>query len=527
MNRHFAVGLVLVIALLPAPSGAATAQTEGLGMLSFPNSGAAAAQPAFIRGVLLLHNFEYEDAAEAFQEAERIDPDFALAYWGEALTHQRLLWGQDFLAEARAVLLKLGPDPASRAAKAGTDRERGYLAAVEALLGEGDEDTRTRAFEAAMTELHQSYAEDDEAAAFNALAILMAGDYGRVGTASRAAALVEDVARRNPYHPGAIHYLIHSYDSPEMAPLGLHWAKVYSRLAPEAEHALHMPSHIFINLGLWNEVAASNEASIRASYSWVERKGLGVLDLDYHSHQWLSYAYLQLGRRDEARVIRDSVTALLRWRDVRGLHWNVANGIDIQQVQWGFETGDWSWYRDTQLPDVSPSAGFLQFALPLYGRGMAAATAGDGDLVAVVAELLRSEAGPRPEVRDGLAHQIEARLALATGHLDLAVNHSGAALELLGSRPFGSPAIVQPPYEAHGEILLAAGLANEAAAAFDRALEQNPGRARSLLGRARAGRDGGDQDAAKRYYRLLVDNWQRADEGLPELAEAKEYLSDQ
>lgn len=512
-------GLLLLLSSMPL-----IAQSEGLGMLSFPNSGAAEAQPAFIRGVLLLHNFEYDDASEAFRQTQAVDPDFALAYWGEALTHQRLLWGQDFLTEARAALAKLGPDPASRAAKADTPREKRYLAAVEALLGDGEMESRTDAFEVAMADLHATYPEDDEAAAFHALSILMADRYGTPRTSARAAALLENVARRNPYHPGAIHYLIHSYDSPELAPLGLHWARVYSRLAPEAEHALHMPSHIFIHLGLWNEVAASNQASTSASYSWVERKGLGVLDLDYHSHQWLSYAYLQLGRREEARAIVDSVTTLLAGRDVRGRHWNVVNGVDIQNVQWGFETGDWSFFAGRELPVPEPSSGFLEYTLPLYGHGMAAATAGDDERVERVTRALRAEGWPNLPAREVIAFQIEALHALTGGSPERASSLSKQAIEEAQTMPRSSPAIFQPPFELHGEILLRAGRTDEAAAAFDRALEDHPVRARSLLGRARVAAKAGDTESARRFYTLLLDVWEQADPGLPGLDEAVRYV---
>jgi len=517
-TRAVATGSLLL--LLTAPL---TGQSEGLGIVSFPNSGAAEAQPAFLRGVLLLHSFEYEDAAEAFRRARAEDPDFALAAWGEALTWQRLLWGQDFLTEAQAALAELGRTPEARAAKAGTPREKAYLAAVEALLGEGDLASRTRAFEAAMARLHAAWPEDDEAAVFHALSILMSGEYGTPATSARAAAPLERVARRNPYHPGAIHLLIHAYDSPEMAPLGLHWARVYSRLAPEAEHALHMPSHIFVNLGLWNEVAASNEASTRASHAWVERRGLGVLDLDFHSYQWLSYAYLQLGRRREAKAIVDSVTGLLDGRDVRGRHWNVASGVDIQNVQWGFETGDWSFYAERPVPEVDPSWGYLEYTLPLFGRGMAAARAGDDETVERVARALRAEGPARPAMREVFALQIEASNALATGDPQRAVSLSADAIERVRETRPSSPPVFQPAYELHGEILLGAGRSEEAAAAFDQALERYPGRARSLLGRARAAADVGDAETARRFYERLLEIWERADPGLAELEEARRY----
>lgn len=517
--------LLAVVISLSSPAST-LAQSEGLGLISFLNSGAEAAQEPFLRGVLLLHNFEYEDAAEAFREAQAADPEFALAYWGEALTWQRLLWGQDFLEQAREALGSFGPTPEARSAKAPTDRERLYLSAVETLLGAGTEAERTRRYQAAMRRLHAAYPEDDEAAALHALSILWAGEYGRPRTAARSAAILERIARRNPYHPGAVHYLIHSYDSPEMAPLGLHWARVYSRLAPAAEHALHMPSHIFINLGLWDEVAASNEASTAASRAWVRRKGLGVMELDFHSFQWLSYAYLQQGRYREGKAIVDSVRALLQGRDVAGRHWNVANGANIATLQWGVETGDWSSFQSSELPEPGRPSARLRYTLPLYGAGMAAATQGDAARASEVAarlRALRADGEPASTGREILALHVEAVAALYQGEAERAVEISEKAAALAEPLLESSPAIFHPSFELYGQILLVAERAEEAAAAFDRALERSPGRSQSLLGRARAAAAGGDRATAAHYYRLLLHNWRLADEDLPGFEEAQRY----
>jgi tetratricopeptide (TPR) repeat protein len=255
----------------------------------------------------------------------------------------------------------------------------------------------------------------------------------------------------------------------------------------------------------------------------VERHGRGVLDLDYHSYQWLSYAYLQLGRRQEAKAIVDSVTVLLEHQDARGRHWNVANGVHIQNVQWGFETGDWSFYEDRRLPEPDPSAGFLGYTLPLYGHGMAAANRGDVEMVERVTRALRVEGPPNPPARAIMALQIEAVHALEAGDPDRAASLSEEAMVSVEAFPTASPPLFQPPYELHGEIMLRAGRVEEAAKAFDRALERFPARTRSQLARARAAAEAGDVEAARRFYRLLLDNWQRADRDLPELAEASGF----
>jgi tetratricopeptide (TPR) repeat protein len=207
--------VTLLSASLPFLPQTANAQTADLGTIEFPNSGAAEAQPSFVRGVLLLHSFEYADAAEAFREAQRLDPHFAMAYWGEAMTYNHSLWGEQDREAAWEVLKRLGATTEDRLARARTEREKGYLRAVETLYGEGPKLERDRAYAEAMRRLHDSYPNDVEAKAFYSLAILGTAHEGRDHvTYMRAAGFAEEVFRDNPRHPGAAHYLIHSYDRP-------------------------------------------------------------------------------------------------------------------------------------------------------------------------------------------------------------------------------------------------------------------------------------------------------------------------
>ena len=205
------------------------AQSHRLGTIAFPNSGPKAAQPPFIRGVLLLHSFEYDDAAAAFREAQRLAPGFVLAYWGEAMTQTHPVWNQQEVDSARAILARLGPTPEARSARARTRRERGYLEAVEILYGDGSKPRRDTLYSAAMGRLAAAYPSDLEARAFYALSLLGLGQGTRnVPTYMRAGALAEEVLRRNPDHPGAAHYVIHAFDDPAHAPLGLPAARAYS-----------------------------------------------------------------------------------------------------------------------------------------------------------------------------------------------------------------------------------------------------------------------------------------------------------
>lgn len=261
------------------------AQTQRLGTISFPNSGPPAAQRPFLRGVLLLHSFEYHDAADAFREAQRLAPGFALAYWGEAMTQTHPVWNEQELDTARAILARLAPTPEERSARARTARERAYLEAVEILYGEGSKARRDTLYSGAMARLAAAYPRDLEAQAFYALSLLGLSQGTRnVPTYMRAGALAEDVLRRNPDHPGAAHYVIHAFDDPAHAPLGLPAARAYSRIAPGAAHARHMTSHIFLALGMWDETVDANIAALGPNRSkWPPS----------HPSAWLDYAYLQ------------------------------------------------------------------------------------------------------------------------------------------------------------------------------------------------------------------------------------------
>jgi len=303
---------VFPLLLMTVPVLGPAAQTVGLGSVSFPNSGARRAQPAFLRGLALLHSFEYDDAAEAFREAQRLDPGFALAYWGEALTYDHPIWGEHDSTAARAALARLADTPDARIARGKTPREQAYLAAVEALYGAGALEARYRGYEAAMGRVQERFPDDLDAAALHALSLLTIRPRGATDlrTTVRAAAICEAVLRRNPTHPGATHYLIHAYDDPVLAPLGLPVARRYARIAPLAEHALHMPSHIFVQTGSWDESVASNEAAWTASKAWVKRKHLRNSELDLHTASWLHYSYLQQGRFARARTLADSLEAL-------------------------------------------------------------------------------------------------------------------------------------------------------------------------------------------------------------------------
>jgi len=306
------VGLILLFSLSAAVAAPAL---PSLGRISFPNSGSPAAQASFVRGVLLLHSFEYDDAIEAFRQAQKADTGFALAYWGEALSYNQPLWYHEDVDKARAVLARLAPSRELRRAKAPTAREKGYLDAIEALFGAGDKQTRDRAYADRMGALSREFPGDDEAAAFYALALLATIPSGQrdPGVSLKAGAIATAILKRNPEHPGAAHYALHAFDDGEHAAMGLEAARTYARIAPASSHARHMPSHVFLPLGMWDEAAASDESAFAASIDRVKRLGLSMAQADFHSLSWLHYEYLQQGRFVKAReleqIVRDALAA--------------------------------------------------------------------------------------------------------------------------------------------------------------------------------------------------------------------------
>src|SRR5688500_1290593 len=340
MRALLALSLVLSIPALAQdvrPTGHQHGKT--LGTIVFPNSGNAAAQAPFLRGIALLHSFEYREAAEAFREAQRADPSLALAYWGEALTYSQVLWRTENLPASRTALQKLAPTSTERLAMARTARERAFGAAVEAFYAEGPLPQRIVAYADSLRRHAQNAPDDHEAAAFASHALMLASNAGeakdRDQLAREAVDLAQKVAKANPNHPGATHYLIHLYDTPGMAAQGLAFARAYDKIAPDAEHALHMPSHIYLQLGLWADVARSNERAWAASRAATTNAGR----LDWHTFSWLHYAYLQQRRWRAARGLIDSARTLLA--GAGGSYPDAAYVITRLEFQQAAETGSW------------------------------------------------------------------------------------------------------------------------------------------------------------------------------------------
>lgn len=548
----------LVIIAIISLSSEARAQQSQLGQVDFPTSGSAEAQKHFLRGVAALHSFWYEEALEEFEAATKIDPDFAMGYWGQAMTHNHPLWAQQDIAAARKVMTKIG-DTAKL-----TSREKAFINALRTLYGEGDKDQRDLAYAKEMEKTYLAYPDDLEVASFYALSLLGLVRPGEKGFKRQmmAGAISLEIYKKNPNHPGAAHYIIHAFDDPDHAILALPAARRYGEIAPEAHHARHMPSHIFIQLGMWPEAAASNESSWAASVAWIKRKNLSPNLRDYHSLHWLNYVYLQQGRPNKAAslltLIREAMaqpgaktTTLLRF-------------YPLMAAEYIIETERWDevarLFEAPQLkgatPEKEPTAPGGIHATHAKGSG---SQADQESWVQYSAEAYRSftsgfAAAKRARYAESEKHiahlrslrehhsssvkayqarwleilelEIAAELESARGTHSEAIDllERATKLEEEMSPPSGPPDLVKPSHELFGEILLRANRANEATAQFARALVRQPQRARSLIGAARAAAMNGDRQAAEGYYAAFLKIQEKADERSVEAGEARSYL---
>ncbi|HEY0159821.1 MAG TPA: hypothetical protein VGF28_21225 [Thermoanaerobaculia bacterium] len=479
MRKHL---LLLTTLLLLASTVPAELR---LGALKFENSGKPEAQAAFLRGLGWLHNFAYPQARREFVAAQKADPAFALAYWGEAMTQNQPIWQTQDLEAGRAVVAKFPAAP--------TPREQQYLDAVRLLFGEGDKDARDAAYERAMERLAAAHPADAEAKVFHALSILglKKRDEADLRKQVRAAAILEPVAAAQPDHPGVLHYLIHAYDDPVLAPLGMRAANRYSVVAADATHALHMPSHIYLQLGMWPEAAASNERAWANSENWI---ATGVSNLrDYHSLSWLQYIYHQQGRHEEAKKLLDMPADAPREKGAKA----------EMRVRYAVETGDWNAFEFGAPVAIPASAeGGGHCAAPamaaytgseagplLFAQAMQALARNQVDHAArVLTDLtaLRKTKTTSFDARvvEVMEREIEGLIELARGNREkgLAALAAAAKLEDILGPPFGPPDTMKPAHELYAEKLLELGRPTEAAAHFRASLQRTPNRAMSLAG---------------------------------------------
>lgn len=277
-------------------------QESYLGIVNIEVSGNDEAIPHFEKGLLLLHSFEYADSREAFQEAQKTDPNMLMSYWGEAMTYNHPLWSEQDFDKGIETLEKLKNKESQTEI---TELENDFIKGIH-ILYESDSSKvqRDKNYADFMSSLNKKYPDNHEVAAFYALSLLGSVPDGRdEKTYGKGADIANGILKENPKHPGALHYLIHSYDDPEHAKLALTAADSYSVVAPDASHALHMPSHIYVAMGMWDKVVSSNENSYQASVNRMIAKNLGAGGRGFHAFHWLEYGYLQQGRIEDAKKL--------------------------------------------------------------------------------------------------------------------------------------------------------------------------------------------------------------------------------
>jgi hypothetical protein len=494
---------------------------------------------------VMLHNFWFARALEAFKKVIQADPQCAMAYWGAAMTYNHPFWDAPTREDESAAwaLVQKGRQTTKK-----TPREEMYLDAVVALYkdaGAGSKSERDEAYKNAMKAVYEKYP-DDEVKLFYGLSILGTIKEGTPGFERQAVAakLFEEVYAKKPEHPGALHYLIHVYDDPEHAVDGLKAARAYAKAAAAVPHAQHMPSHIFTRLGYWEESAAANENAWRTSEDDVKRAGESGEYRDFHSLNYLQYAYLQLGRYRDAKRVTDMITAEyealpnkktaldtpeLQARHVRGrtiyaLPDRVAYGYFDMLARYIVETG--TWQEVPKIPLVAPSRDFVAMKLQLQAiaADAAGAKAAANQIVA-----LSNEPGQHPFVKQIItmqAKEAEAIAARASGDIEgvMAMMNEAVAVE------DSIYALSQPPYpiipvhELYGTMLLEVKRPAEAMKHFTETLKRTPGRPKAIYGIARAAESLGDRQTAMKRYTEFLELWKQADKDRPEIAKARAFI---
>lgn len=488
---------------------------EQLGTVHFPVSCNEAVRPHMERGLALLHHMTYEGARAAFAAATEADPDCAMGYWGQAMTFIHPLWsdppseadfekGQALVNEAR-----------SRGRK--TEREDAYIAAVAAYYAPGwsrDEKANLAGFEEGWRKVHEQFPDDPEAAAFYALAHMATADPADKTYAKqkRAAEIAQQVLDRIPDHPGAHHYIIHAYDYPPLAEEALPVARSYGEIAPAIPHALHMPSHIFTRLGLWQESIAMNQRSAAAA---LKHPAGDKVSLHYpHALDYLAYAYLQRAEDGKAKAILDTIKTL---KGPFQAHGAAAYTFAAVPARVALERQQWTEAAslEPRIPDNYPWDQFPAMeAITHFARALGAARSGDMRTAREALDTLAALQDRTAETSAYWAKQIEiqrlsakAWLAYAEGNQEAALDtmHRAAEMEAATEKHPVTPGEVLPAHELLADMLLEVGRYQEAQAAYLAALERSPNRFNSLYGAGRTAELGGGDTRAVLYYRKLVE----------------------
>jgi tetratricopeptide (TPR) repeat protein len=501
---------------------------EKLGQVNFANTCSPAVQADLTRAVALLHSFWWGATIKAFTEVAQKDPSCGIAYWGVAMGVLENPFGwpptPKMLSDGSAAVSQ------ARAAGAKSQRELDYIAAIEVFYKDYDKvehRPRAVAYEKAMEQLSARYPNDREAAIFYALALnATAQASDRAYTQQlKAAGILEAVFREQPDHPGAAHYLIHSYDYPPIAEKGLDAARRYATIAPAAPHAQHMPSHIFTRRGYWEDSIRSNLASAAASDNDFDR---------FHAWDYLAYGYLQLGQDRLARGVLDQILSVEK---PNVLNFATAFALAAIPSRYALERGQWADSVALALkPGDFPWARFPQAeAILVFSRGLGAARSGN------LAQA-RDDQTRLAALRDGLtaakigywADQVDIQRLVVAGWIARGEGRNDDAVQLIRAaadredatekHPV-TPGSIVPAREALGELLLDLGRPAEALQEFEASQRKDPNRLRGYAGAARAAELSGDAAKAKRHYTMLVTLTAQADSQRAEITRAKEFLA--
>jgi len=502
-----------------------------LGTVQFPISCAASVQKPFARGVALLHSFWYEEAEKEFLEIAKDDPQCAMAHWGIAMSIWHQLWN-----EPDAKVIARGLDEVKAAQKltqTAAPREKAYIAAMAAFYsdsGKSDHDARAKAYSDAMKQVYKSYPEDHEAAAFYALSLLASEPHHDETFANRiaAAAVLEPLFAIEPDHPGVAHYLIHAYDKPQLAQRGIPAARRYAQVAPAAPHALHMPSHIFARVGLWQDDINSNLASVAATRKTAAMH-MGGEGHQFHAMDFLFYAYLQSGRESAAKTLMDEVKAMPEMHDMYGIGFDPHLTTEAHfAALYPLEMRDWA-AAAALAPVPAPST--AEDSAGYWAKAISAAHLHHPeevrkDITAIEAihqKFVSDKKKDFAEATENDLKQAQAWLAFAEGKYDDAVKILRPIADkedALGDEPQGIPT-----REMIADILLEAKRPQQSLAEYQTDLKFNPNRFNALSGAARAAEAAGQQSEANEYYAILLKTCEGGSSTRPELGRARELLA--
>ncbi len=543
MKLHNLFLTVTLLVLCSSPGEAQEMHThthdrsEKLGQVNFTVYCSASSQKQFNRATALLHSFWYEEAENAFTAIAREERNCAMAHWGVAMSLYHPVWAPSTTAE-----LQKGWAAVEEAKSIGakTDRERDYIAAIEAFYKDSDKlnhRTRALAYEKAMERVYLTYPKDREAAIFYALALLGTGSIidKTFANQKKAAVILNRVLPLEPRHPGVAHYLIHSFDYPQLAHLALPAARSYARIAPSSPHALHMPSHIFTRLGLWPESVNSNLASAAAAKNHVAKTHPGAASFDQlHALDYLVYAYLQGLEDEKARRIVEQANSIT---SVDAEVIAAAYAFAAIPARYTLERRRWSEAARIELhPATFPWDRFPYAAALIYfARAVGAARSGNPESARKDVEKLSALQASLADTKDNYwANQVEiqrraaaAWLAHAEGKNDeaLTLMSSAASLEASSEKHPVTPGPIIPARELLGDMLLELKQPQQALREFETSLRDSPKRFNGLYGAARAAQLSGDLKKAGSYYRKIVMLTVHAEGVRPELREAKQFLA--